>query len=217
MVVTKLVRTGTVLTLLAVGLAACGEVATAPSGLSPHAGPLMVSGSSNPTSESGSRKFVIRPGSPLDERLGDHFLKLPADVVCDPATSGYGSALWDAPCASIAEPIEITATWGTVGGRPVISFSPDLRFVPSADQSRWVELTLKDTKGVDEDLYYAILWYDPSANAWVDESLTDPTLKARANKSGNMVTRRLKHFSDYLLDSRFAGYNLTSGFGGEDW
>ena len=216
MSVIKSVRGGTLLTLLIAGLAACGDVSTAPSRLSPDAGPLMSSGS-NPTSQSGKRTFVVRPGLAVDERFGDHFLRMPANVICEPASSGYHSSLWDAPCAPIQGPIEITATWSTINGRPVIAFSPDLRFVPSSDASRWVELTLKDSKGVDEDLYYAILWYDHSVNAWVDESVSDSTLEAHANKSGNMVTRRLKHFSEYLLESDFGSYNVTSGLVGGEW
>src|SRR3712207_3165384 len=152
MSVTKRVRSGTMATFLAVGLAACGESATAPSGLSPEAGALLSSGSdgsgtSGRGQESGTRSFVVWPGLPMAQRFGDHVLYIPANSICDPATSGYGAALWDAPCAPLQQPIEITATWSTVNDNPVISFSPDLRFVPSTDESRWVTLSLKDTKG----------------------------------------------------------------------
>jgi hypothetical protein len=34
---------------------------------------------------------------------------------------------------------------------------------------------------------------------WVDESVSDPSLWATADYSGNRVTRRLKHFSGYLV------------------
>jgi hypothetical protein len=222
MFVTKPVRGRTLVTLLAVGLAACGEVSTAPSGLSPEAGALFSSGSGSDGSgtsgrgqESGTRSFVVYPGLPMGQRFGDHVLFLPANSICDPATSGYDAALWDAPCAPLQEPIQITATWSTVNDRPVISFSPDLRFAPSDDESRWVTLSLKDSRGIDPSLYYAILWFDKQGGAWVDESQTDPTLKARTNQSGNLVTRRLKHFSDYSLYSGYS-YNVTSGMGGEE-
>ncbi len=219
MLVTKLVRSGTV-TLLAVGLAACSEVATAPSGFSPEAGPLAYSGSDGSSGsgrgqESGTRSFVVWPGVPMGQRFGDHVLFLPANSVCDPATSGYGAALWDAPCAPLQQPIEVTATWSSVDGKPVVSFSPDLRFVPSDDESRWVKLSLKDSKGIDPDRYYTILWFDKQAGQWVDESETDLTLKAQTNQSGNLVTRRLKHFSDWALWVGLGSYNVTSGVGGE--
>jgi hypothetical protein len=219
MFVTKSVRRSTLITLLAVSAAACSEFSTAPSGFSPEAGPLMSSGSDGNSGssgwgqESGTRTFVVSPGLAVSQRFDDHVLFIPADAVCDPATSGYGTALWDAPCAPIQQPIEVTATWSTRNDRPVISFSPELRFAPSDDPSRWVNLSLKDTKGIDPEKYYAILWYNAEVGQWVDESLSDPTLKAHANQSGNMVTRRLKHFSAYELWSEVGAYNVISGEG----
>ncbi len=216
MIVTKSVRSGTLVTLLALGVAACGDVATAPSGagptLSPEAGALLYSGRGQ---DYGSRTFVIYPGLPMGQKFGDHVLFIPADAVCDPATSGYGAALWDAPCSPIQRPIEVTATWTTRDEKPVVSFSPDLRFAPSNDENRWVTLSLKDSKGIDPDKYYTILWYDKQLSQWVDESLTDPTLKARPNQSGNLVSRRLKHFSDWTLWVGLGSYNVTSGLGGD--
>jgi hypothetical protein len=215
MFVTKAVRGGTLVTLLALGLTACGDFSTAPTGLSPEAGALLSSGTSGRGQESGTRTFTIWPGLPIGQRLGDHVLFVPADAVCDPATSGYGAGLWDAPCAPLSRPIEVTATWSTQNDNPVVSFSPDLRFVPSDDESRWVKLSLKASKGIEPEKYYAILWYDKELGQWVDESKTDPTLVAHPNQSGNLVTRRLKHFSDWALWVGLSSYNVTSGLGGE--
>lgn len=217
MLVTKSVRNSAFVSLLAFGLAACSDGPMAPGGISPDAGPLMSSGSDGTSGTSGrgqdagSRVFTIYPGLPVFEKFGDHVVNVPANVVCDPATSGYGAAFWDLPCASLQQPIQVTATWSTREGKPAISFSPDLRFAPSDDPSRWVNLWLKDSKGIDEDLYYAILWFDAQSGQWVDESRADPSLRARTYQSGNMVARRLKHFSDYELWSGFGSYNVTSG------
>ncbi len=220
MSVTKLVRSRTLPMFLALGVAACSDVTTGPPGFSPEAGPLMETGTSGGVSgrgqESGSRVFVIAPGVAVLEKFGDHYISIPANAVCDPATSGYGPALWDAPCAPLGHSIQVTATWSVVNGRPVIKFSPDLRFVPSNDQNRWVQLGLKDTKGVDPDLYYTILWYNPDLGRMVDESAADPTLKAHPYSSGNLVVRRLKHFSDYDLWSGYGNYYVTSGLGGAE-
>jgi hypothetical protein len=87
--------------------------------------------------------------------------------------------------------------------------------VPSDDASRWVQLWLKDSKGIDESLYYAILWHDTASGQWVDESKTDASLSARTHQSGNLVARRLKHFSDYFLWVGLGSYNVTSGLGGD--
>jgi hypothetical protein len=211
MFVSKSVRSSTIVAFLTLGLAACSDGLTAPqsSGFDPG-GALMAksSGKGGPgTSGSGSeqsgrgqhegtRTFTIYPGIPVFERFGDHILTMPANVVCDPVTSGYGSAYFDAPCARSKEPIEVTATWAERGGRPVIHFSPDLRFAPSNSELQWVKLSLRDGRGVKPDLYYTILWYDAAAAKWVDESQADPTLQARTVLGGLLVTRRLKHFSD---------------------
>jgi hypothetical protein len=150
---------------------------------------------------------------PVFEKFGDHVLTMPANVVCDPATSGHGPAYWDAPCARAKGPIQVTATWSTRSGRPAISFSPDLRFAPSKSQQQWVELSLRDPKTIKPELYYTILWYDAASKRWIDESVADPTLKARVN--GTLVTRRLKHFSEYALWVGLGSYNVTSGMGGD--
>src|SRR3712207_6986543 len=97
MFVTKLVRSGTLVTLLALGVAACSDVSTAPSGvasgLSPESGALLSSGSDGSGSgvsgrgqDFGTRTFVIYPGLPMGQKLGDHVLWVPANAVCDPAT-----------------------------------------------------------------------------------------------------------------------------------
>ena len=165
--------------------------------------------------ESGSRTFTVYPGYAVSQKLGDHVLSLPANVVCDPATSGYGPSVWDQPCDVLQRPIDVTATWSVVNGQPVVSFSPDVRFAPSDDESRWVKLSLKDSKGIDPSKYYAVLWFNRATGLWVDEAASDPSLRAQANQSGNLVTRRLKHFSDWELWSGFGSYNVTSGAGVE--
>jgi hypothetical protein len=200
----------TAVTLLALGLAACSEGPTSPVQISPDAAPLMVSGRGQ---DAGSRVFTIWPGLVHAEKFGDHVISIPANAVCDPATSGYGVQFWDLPCEPIKQPIQVTATWSERNGRPVISFSPDLRFAPSDDPSRWVNLTLRDTKGIDSQLYYAILWFDTASGQWVDESVSDATLRTRTHQSGNLVVRRLKHFSDYFLWVGLGSYNVTSGIG----
>jgi hypothetical protein len=208
----KPVRNTAVVTLFALGLAACSEGPMSPVGISPDAAPLMSSGSGR-GQDVGSRVFTIYPGAPVFEKFGDHVLTMPANVVCDPATSGYGVSFWDLPCATLDRAIQVTATWSERNGEPVVSFSPDLRFVPSDDASRWVNLSLKASKGIDPELSYAILWYDTVSSQWIDESKTDASLRTRTYQSGNLVVRRLKHFSDYYLWVGLGSYNVTSGIG----
>ena len=217
MFVSKFVRSSTTFALVALGLAACGEVSTAPDPAFAAREPLMSKGGvgSGRGQPIGTRTFTIWPGAPVLEKFGDHVLTMPPNVVCDPGKSGYGPSHWDEPCPVLQRPITVTATWGKQGDRPVIAFSPDLRFVPSDNEFRWVQLSLRDGQGIDPAQYYTILWYDAEARQWIDESATDPTLKARTSPIGNLVTRRLRHFSDYALWSGFGSYNVTSGMGGE--
>jgi len=227
MLVFKSLRRSSVVAVLLAGLAACSEGPTAPSSAVVDTDPLMAKGKSGGGSsgsgsqnsgrglESGTRTFTIWPGVPVFEKFGEHVLQMPANVVCDPARSAYGAEHWDTPCARANQPIQVTATWGERNGRPVIAFSPDLRFAPSSDESKWVNLSLRASKTLKPDLYYTILWYDPVAKRWVDESETDPTLKAHPSNVGNFVTRRLKHFSGYALWAGFGSYNVTSGYGGD--
>ena len=218
MFVSKFVRgrTAVVTLLAAAGLAACSEGPTAP-GSPPSfdpTGPLLSKNDSPGRGKNvGKRTFTILPGVTSWEKFGEHVLVIPANAVCDPGKSKYGSAYWDTPCEPTRRPIDVTATWGTVDGRAVISFSEELRFVPSNNEKDWVKLSLKDSKDIDPRLYYTILWFDRDLKAWVDESATDPTLKAKLNPSGNLVTRRLKHFSEYALWSGLGNYNVVSGLG----
>ncbi len=231
MLVSTWVRSSTIVALLSLGLTACSDGLTAPqrSGFDPGEA-LMAkggnsgkgsgnsgSGSSGRGLDAGTRTFTIYPAIPVFEKFGDHVLTMPANVVCDPTKSEYGAAYFDAPCAQLRQPIQVTAKWGVVGGRPVISFSPDLRFAPSKQEQDWVKLTLRDTKSTKPELYYTILWYDLQAQKWIDESQADPTLKATVSPVGNLVTRRLKHFSDYALWVGLGSYNVTSGMGGDFW
>lgn len=214
MLVSKSVRSSATVALLAFGVAACGDSLTAPAGISPEAAePLLAKGSSaNSGKKIGSRTFTIRPGKAVSEKFGEHTLAMPADAVCDPATSGYGVAFWDLPCSPIDKEIEVTAHWTEYKGDPVIRFKPDLRFVPaSKDRSRWVVLSVKHTKEIDPNQYYTILWRDPVTNAWIDESVEDASQVAHAKRNLKRVSRRLKHFSDYFLWAGFGSYNVTSG------
>src|SRR5690242_16751207 len=61
-------------------------------------------------------------------------VNFPANSVCDPKVSSYGTGTWDSPCATLGDgqSVTITATYGfTFTGGPVIDFSPALRFNPN--------------------------------------------------------------------------------------
>jgi hypothetical protein len=215
MLVSKSVRHSAIIAVLSIGVAGCSDSLTAPVAISPEpAEPLFAKGGSGKNGKVSSRTFTIRPGRAVKENFGEHHLTMPPNAICDPATSGYGVSYWNLPCNPVDREIEVTAYWTEYKGDPVIRFKPDLRFVPAGDdQSRWVVLSVKHTKGIDPDKYYTLLWRDPATNEWIDESVEDASQKTDAKKNLRRVSRRLKHFSDYYLWFGFGSYNVTSGMG----
>ena len=212
--VSMMVRWGTALAA-AVMLAACSDTATAPP--SAPARPRLSDkqfeqwlldnggvsrdgrGRNNKTDSVWTKSFVVDPTQPTTIRVGDHSVYFPANSICDPATSGYGESLWDSPCTPVQAPITITATWKSNLGHAFVQFSPDLRFVPTSDPSQFVMITMKDYWDLNPDYHYPIFWYRPTDGIWVDESVSDPSLVSTEDITGNKVTRRLKHFSGYLV------------------
>ena len=154
--------------------------------------------------------FTVDPNTSRTYSFGQNWIYFPARSICDPATSGYGIGLWDTPCAPITRPLQVTVKWSSRGGYAYAVFSPELRFVPAdaRDASRWVILSLHSQKRLHDVDPYNIL-YDAGDNTWVDESLTDATLRAWLDPLHNSVVRRVKHFSGYMI----AG-GMTTGLGG---
>ena len=111
-----LVRWCTALTVVAVA-AACSDTTTAPPATA--ARPRLSFGSyeqwlldnggvsrdgrgrKNKTDSGWTQDFVVDPTQPYTLKAGDHSVYFPANSICDPATSGYGEDLWDAPCTPL--------------------------------------------------------------------------------------------------------------------
>ena len=126
---------------------------------------------------------------------GAHNLSMPAGAVCDPLLSGYGAGTWDQGCVAALLPINFTAkAWRTPEGRPVVTFTPDVRFVPG----KVVTLRLLDKKAAETGRG-DIVWCPTGATTCVNESATDPSLAPTYHPSNGQVSRRLKHFSGYQI------------------
>ena len=225
--VSMLVRWGTALAA-AVMVAACSDTATAPP--SAPARPRLSDkqfeqwlldnggvsrdgrGRKNKTDTAWTQDFVIDPTQASTIKAGDHQVYFPANSICDPATSGYGEGMWDQPCQPLTQPITIHATWNSKYGHAFIDFQPALRFVPTSDPSQYVTITLKDYYDLDPSLHYPIVWQRPSDGLWVDESASDPSMATIQEVVGNRVSRRLKHFSGYMV----AGAEVCDAWSG-DW
>ena len=172
-------------------LAACADAPSATTG------PVAYDASASLVAD-GVATAYVDPRWPSQINVGGHKIRIPANTICDPLTTRYGPTEWDQPCTPATLPIIFTITYSVVNKHAQLTVSPDVRFVPSADPAQWVYLSLRE-QTFDDSLKYNILWWNPQGG-WVDESLTDPTLRATIDKP--FVTRRLKHFS---------GYSVTAG------
>jgi hypothetical protein len=154
--------------------------------------------------------ITIDPNVSRTYAFGQNWIYFPARSICDPATSGYGLGLWDTPCTALDKPITVTVHWSSKGGHAYARFEPALRFVPADARSvlRWVILSLHDQRRLHDLDDYTILYYADDSRGWVNEELTDPTLHAWLNWFDNSVSRRIKHFSGYMLASGFTRGDL---------
>lgn len=148
--------------------------------------------------------FTVTPLRGGKYAVGPHRITFPAFSICDPETSGYGPETWDLPCTPTFRNTRITAkAWTTPSGRPQIEFSPALRFVPSGWPQNWVMLEFRDREAADETLaaMVKVLWIPAPGATPVDEAAADPTLRASVNAASGTVTRRLEHFSGYIVST----------------
>lgn len=206
--VSMMVRTAA-LALVAGGIAACSDSTSAPArakfaaGVSSLDGTVTGNGHGHANTDSTvySGQYTMDPTQPNTLKFGDHTVTFPAGSICDPATSGYDPTLWDAPCTPLVTPLVISATWTQKAGHSYIDFQPALRFVPTSVQSQWVTLSLKEKDTVLVTNNYVIAWNRPSDGAWIDESYTDSSLSAIADQANNRVSRRVKHFSGYVVSA----------------
>jgi hypothetical protein len=186
--------------ILAAGLltatASCGESLAPPD----QSGPTRAELSLGAAEPSGGEVFTFTTNA----RGGGTFvagpakIKFPAGSICDPRRSSYGPTEWDAPCAPLTSPITIVVrSWTDEAGRTSVSFSPNLRFVPSSSEARGVTLYLRDRHAAVSPTS-RILWCGDDGNC-VDESLSDPSATTRRDALNGTVFRRIKHFSAYQI------------------
>ena len=191
----------TVLIALVAGLAACSDNTVAPSAQhqnrvdpSGHGSTLALT--SHDTLEFG---ITIDPSTVTQFPLGaGNYIIFPAHSLCDPYTSTYGPTEWNNPCTPAASTFTINVKgWLDASGNPHLDFNPGVRFVPSDDQANWVKMSFTDSYAALNP-WYNIL-YCPTTTNCVDESQTDSTLLTVHDPITGGVTRRVKHFSGYMV------------------
>jgi hypothetical protein len=125
---------------------------------------------------------------------GVHKIVFPAASICDPATSSYGPTEWDKPCTPAAQTVTITAkSYRDLLGRPVVEFSPALRFVPD----KQVVLYMNSAQLIEDPR--AQILYCPDDAPCIDESRTDASLGTSRDGKTIFFSRRIKHFSGYMV------------------
>jgi hypothetical protein len=154
-------------------------------------------------SENVSADFSVGPSGGV-YRIGNHAVVFPAHSICDPASSTYGPGAWDDPCKVLNKPITIHAVVRNQEGRSWVDFSPELRFAPSDDASRWVWVFMytPQTVGAAGDLSrFNILYAQSIGGVVVNDAADDPTLRTYVDTQSGVSFRRAKHFSGYTASS----------------
>jgi hypothetical protein len=150
--------------------------------------------------KNGSTKFTVTPSGGVFF-VGNHAVVFPAGGICDPATSSYGPGEWDAPCSALNRPITISAKVKTVKGVTSVDFTPELRFVPSDDQSRWVWIYMftPNARSATDLSQFNILFAQTLGATPVNDAAEDPSLRTYVDSRLGMSFRRIKHFSGYVV------------------
>jgi len=200
---------------IAAGLAACSDSSTAPSEsvtrmLVPDGAPSLDLSSHGWGYRTTTFTLTALGGT---YNIGDGFYTLfvPANAVCR-LTSSYGPGTWDSPCATLGhnESITVTATYGFSSSGPVVDFTPELRFSPSAQVNLATSLYAPILTAAHNyftqhpsALQFFGMYYVPSFGAKiVTDAASDPSLVTHVNLATGLVWRRIKHFS---------GYNVATG------
>jgi len=195
-----------VVSLTAMLAAGCSDAAvSAPSSTAPSAPSMNKGGVPNKPGSSDTARFsfVIDPrhGSKFD--FGSNsYVSFPANSLCDPYSSSYGPGTWDDPCELATKRLTVNGKfWLDEQNHPRVDFSPEIRFVPSADPTGWVIINFADQAAAD---YFGtkILYCRDLKKGCVDESESDPTMVTVTDPITGQVRRRVKHFS---------GYSITTG------
>ena len=147
--------------------------------------------------------FTVSPKGGV-YHVGNHAVVFPANNICDPAQSSYGTGTWDDECVVLRRPLAIHAVVRTERGRSWVDFSPELRFVPSDNPSRWVWMYMytPQSMGAAGDLSrFTILYASSIGGQTVNDAATDATLRTYVDTRGGVSFRRIKHFSGYTASA----------------
>jgi len=142
----------------------------------------------------GTYSFVIDPSQPQALSLGASHLDIPANAVCDLATSSYGVAHWNEDCTPQTDTFTVTAVVRNAAtDHPSVDFEPALRFNPNQNVNLYLYVTDQATLDASRIVKYC------NATGCVDESISDPSVASSVDLENRVVFRRIKHFSGFII------------------
>jgi hypothetical protein len=143
----------------------------------------------------GTYTLTFDPTQDQSFNIGLNHLDMPANSVCNIAESSYGVSHWNEACTPETDSVTITATIsGAASDNPRVDFQPAMRFNPDKN----VELFMYAPNVSLSDSWK--LGYCNAQNVCVDESKTDAELQSYVDHDANVVFRRIKHFTGYLVN-----------------
>jgi len=155
--------------------------------------------------------FTLDPSADQSIKLGASSLDLPANSVCTLATTSYGPDQWNNDCVPESLPVTITAVVKNAAtNHPSIEFSPAMRFNPAHSVNLHLFVTNAETLTAMTVMKYC----GPFSAVCTDESLTDSSLQTSVNADAGTVSRRIKHFSGYVVAENGDG-STPPGIGGQ--
>jgi len=128
--------------------------------------------------------------------LGPNRLDIPANSVCNMLTSGYGADYWNRSCSPHTLPITLTVVIkNSQSAHPEIQFFPAMRFNPNKS----VKLFIYAPRVSRDDAKNWLMLYCADKGKCIDESVAARDLTTYIDYSNNVLFRRVKHFSGYVV------------------
>jgi hypothetical protein len=145
----------------------------------------------------GTYALTFDPTREQSFALGPNHLDIPANSVCNLFTSGYGANYWDRGCSPQQLPVTMTVIIkGAATDHPQMDFFPAMRFNPNKN----VQLFMYVPNATQASAANWTMKYCPTGSSvCVDESISDADLQSYVDKRANVVFRRIKHFSGYVV------------------
>ena len=154
----------------------------------------------------GTTSYTFDPTKDQSFALGPNHLDMPANSVCSLASSGYGHGKWKHNCQPETSPVTITVTvTDAATDHPRVDFEPAMRFNPHTK----VMLSMYVPSASASDKTWALLYCNTTICE--DESQRDADLDTKVDKNSQVIFRRIRHFSGYVV-AEVAGSVSLSGY-----